>query len=90
MNRALRRSLGVSETAQAPSNVVPAPPIAAGEPEADPEAILSTENFVDWKDIKKNLADPDLEVFDNTPDEDESEPPKRGTVSNPCDLVGRT
>jgi len=28
---------------------------------------------VDWRDIKKHLADPDLEVFDKTPDEDESD-----------------
>ena len=60
--------------------MVPAPPVAASEPEADPEAIPSAEDFVDWKDIKKHLADPDLEVFDHTPDEDESEPPKHETV----------
>jgi len=70
----------VSETAQAPSNVVPAPPVASGEPEADPEALLSAEDFVDWQDIKKHLADPDLEVLDRTPDEDESEPSKHETV----------
>ena len=70
--------------------MVPAPPVATGEPEADPKAILSTEDFVDWKDIKKHLADFDLEVFDKTPDEDESEQPKHETVSTPCDLVGRT
>ena len=45
---------------------------------------------MDWKDIKKHLADPDLEVFDKTPGEGESELPKHETVSNPCDLVGRT
>ena len=33
-----------------------------------------------WKDIKKHVADPDLEVFDKTPDEDESEPPRHETV----------
>jgi len=60
--------------------VVPKPPVAASEPEPDPEAILSAEDFVDWKDIKKHLADPDLEVSDKTPDEDESEPPKHETV----------
>ena len=53
------------------SEVVPAPPVATSEPEPDPEAILSTEDFVDWKDIKKRLANPGLEVFDKTPDEDE-------------------
>jgi len=51
-------------------NVVPAPPVATGGPEADPKAILSTEDFVDSKDIKQHLADPDLEVFGKTPDED--------------------
>jgi heat shock protein beta len=81
IDRALRRSLGVSETAQAPSNVDPAPPVATGEPEADPEAILRSEEFVDWQDMKKHLADPDLEkVFDKTPDEDEPEPPKHDRV----------
>jgi len=74
IDRALRRSLGVSETAQAPSNVDPAPPVATGEPEADPEAILQSEEFVDWQEMKKHLADPDLEkVFDKTPNEDEPE-----------------
>lgn len=80
IDRALRRSLGVSETAQAPSNVVPAPPVATGEPDADPEAILKAEEFVDWQDIKKNVADPDLKVFDISPDEDEPEPPKHQRV----------
>ena len=60
----------MSETAQAPSNVVPAPPVATGEPEADPEGILSTDDFVDWKEIKKHLAVLNLEVFDKAPDED--------------------
>jgi len=71
---ALRSSLGVSNTAQVPPNVVTAPHVATSKPEADPEAILSAEDFVDWKDIEKHLADPDLEVFDRTPDENESEP----------------
>ena len=60
--------------------MAPAPPVATGEPEADLEAILSAEDFVDWKDIKEHLADPDLEVFDKTPNEDESDPPKHETV----------
>ena len=65
----------MSETAQAPANVEPAPPVATGEPEPDPEAILSGEEFVDWQDMKKRLADPDLDkVFDATPGEDEPEP----------------
>ena len=90
---ALRSSLGVSNTAQAPPNVVPAPHIAASEPEADPETFLSAEDFVDWKDIEKHLADPDLEVFDRTPDENESEPQtveKETGSQTPCDFVGRT
>jgi len=77
IDRALRRSPGVYEMAQVPLNVVPAPPVATSEPEADPEAILSAE---DQKGIKRHLADPDLEVFDKTPDEDVSEPPKHETV----------
>jgi len=60
--------------------VVPAPPVATRGPEPDPEVILGAEGFVDWKDIKKHLADPDLEVFDKTPGEDESEPPMHETV----------
>lgn len=65
----------MSETAQAPSDVDPAPPVATGEPEPDPETILNSEEFVDWQDIKKRLADPELEkVFDATPGEDEPEP----------------
>jgi len=71
----------VSETAQAPSDVVPAPPVATGEPEADPEAILGSEEFADWQEMKKHLADPDLEkVFDTTLGENESEPPMRDRV----------
>jgi len=81
IDRALRRSLGVSETAQAPSDVAPAPPVATGEPEADPEAILQSEEFVDWQDMKKHLAEPDLaKGFDKTPDEDEPEPPVHDKV----------
>ena len=76
----LRCSLGVSEMAQAPSNVVPASPVATGEPEANLEAILSAEDFMDWKDIKKHPADPDLGVFDKTPDEDKSDPLKHETI----------
>lgn len=61
--------------------MTPAPPVATGEPDADPEAILKAEEFVNWQDIKKNLADPDLEkVFDMTPDEDESAPPQQQNV----------
>ena len=70
----------MSKTAQVPSNVVPASPVATREPEADPKAIVSAEDFVDWKDIKKHLADPDLEVFNKTPDEDESDPPKHEMI----------
>ena len=70
----------MSETAQAPSNVVPAPPVSTRGPEPDLKVNLGAEDFVDWKDIKKHLADPDLEVFDKTPSEDESEPPKHETV----------
>ena len=66
----------MSETAQAPSNVDPAPPVATSEPEPDPEEILRGEEFVDWQDMKKHLADPDLEkAFDTTPGEDEPESP---------------
>jgi len=76
IDRALRRSLGLSETAQAPSTVDAAPPGATGEPEADPEAILQSEELVDWQNMKKHLADPDLaKVFDKIPDEDEPGPP---------------
>ena len=60
----------MSETAQAPSNVDPAPPVATGEPEADPEELLRSEEFVDWQDIKKRLADPDVEK----PELDETTP----------------
>ena len=71
----------MSETAQAPSNVVPAPPVATGEPEPDPEEILKSEEFMDWQDIKKRLADPDLEkVFDKTPEDHEQQPPKHEKV----------
>ena len=35
---------------------------------------------MDWEDIEKHLADPDLEVFGRTQDEDESEPLKHETV----------
>jgi hypothetical protein len=67
----------VSETAQAPSDVEPAPPVATGEPEANPEAILQNEEFVDWQDMKKHLSDPDLEkAFDKSPDEDEPDKEK--------------
>jgi len=60
------------------SNVVP--PVATGEPEADPGGDSECGGFLDWKDIKKHLADPDSEVFDKTPDEEESEPPRHRTV----------
>jgi hypothetical protein len=57
--------------------VDPAPPVAAGEPGADPEAILQSEELVDWQDMKRRLADPDLEnVLGVAPEEDEPEPPK--------------
>ena len=69
---------------QAPLNVVPVPPVATSEPEADPEAILeailSAEDFMDWKGIKKHLADPNLEVFNRTPDEDKLDPLKDEVV----------
>ena len=78
IDRALRRSLGVSETAQAPSNVDAALPGATGEPEADPETILQSEELVDWQNMKKHLADP--KVFDKTPDEDEPGPPVHDRV----------
>ena len=61
--------------------MVPAPPVATGEPEADPEAILGAEEFVDWQDMKKHLADPDLgNVFDKSPNEDELESSKHESV----------
>ena len=45
--------------------------MATGEPEPDPESILESEEFVDWQDMKKHLAEPDLEkVSDTTPGED--------------------
>jgi len=53
-------------------------------------AILSAEDFVDWKDASRG---PDLVVLDKTPDEDESEPPEHETVekeTNARDLIGRT
>jgi hypothetical protein len=56
--------LSLSETAHAPSNVDPAPLVATGGPEADPEMILRSKEFVDWWGMKKHCAEPDLEVFD--------------------------
>jgi hypothetical protein len=61
--------------------VVPAPPVATGEPEPDPEAILAGEEFGDWQNMKKHLMDPDLEsAFGKIPADDELEPPKHEKV----------
>ena len=55
--------------------------MATGELEADPEAILQSEEFVDWQDMKKRLAYPDLaKVFDWTPDGDEPKTPVHDRV----------
>ena len=64
----LRRSHGVSETASTPPNVTPAPPIASGEPEAEPGTVLRSEATKDWQD-------PTFQVFDRMPGEDEPKPP---------------
>jgi len=90
IDRALRRSLGVSETAKAPLNVVPAPPVAAGEPEADPEAILQSEEFMDWQEVKKKLGDADLEEkgFGSTSDERVREREREETDQTPQSTSG--
>lgn len=70
----------MSETAHAPPNAVPAPPVDTGEPEAEPEAILRSEGFVDWQDMKTHLTDPALNVIEKTPGKDEPEPPTHDRV----------
>lgn len=56
VDRALRRSLGVSETAKTEVVVEPAPPKASAPPiDVEEQPFMDPKDFVDFKDIKESL-----------------------------------
>jgi hypothetical protein len=60
VDRALRRSLGVSETAKTDVVVEPAPPQASGPPMFADKVSMDPNDFVELKDFKESLK-PELE-----------------------------
>lgn len=60
VDRALRRSLGVSETAKTEVHVEPAPPKAAAPPTNSGEVTMDPNDFIDLKDFKESLK-PELD-----------------------------
>ncbi|TFK55689.1 heat shock protein Hsp90 [Heliocybe sulcata] len=66
VDRVLRRSLGVSETAQADDTVKPAPPV---DPSLPSEEIPDNgEHWVDWKDIKDKTEKAGVELPEDLKD----------------------
>jgi hypothetical protein len=69
VDRALRRSLGVPETAQADASVVPAPPKAETPLTPVVEPSMNPNDFIEMKDFKESLKQSkkdgtDQKVFD--------------------------
>lgn len=60
VDRALRRSLGVSETAKTEVHVKPAPPTAAAPPTDAGEISMDPNDFIELKDLKESLK-PELD-----------------------------
>src|SRR6202000_3355283 len=55
VDRALRRSVGVSETAKTEVVVEPAPPQASSPPIDPEEVVMNPNDFVDFKDFRESL-----------------------------------
>ena len=66
VDRALRRSLGVSETAKTEVNVEPAPPQAAAPPPNAEEVSMDPNDFIEMKEFKESL-NPEMEKTFGSP-----------------------